>query len=162
MRQRYQTHQEAEFDEFTIGADALSTKWDGTDDDGYDLPAGKYSARGFLIAPMKITETDAGNAVMTNGNAVRVKLIANPLEQNNRPTIDLSVGFDDENAYLKTADGLPLITVAPTGDTKRVCALQAADKSLGVFLDNGTKIRGFQIVGISKMMAFDCGEFELR
>jgi len=40
-------HQEADFDEFAIGADALSTKWDGKDDYDYDLPAGKYSARGF-------------------------------------------------------------------------------------------------------------------
>ena len=47
-------HQEADFDEFTIGADALSTKWDGKDDYDYDLPAGKYSARGLLVAPMKI------------------------------------------------------------------------------------------------------------
>jgi len=47
-------HQEAEFDEFTIGADALTTKWDGKDDDEHDLPVGKYSARGYLVAPMKI------------------------------------------------------------------------------------------------------------
>ena len=33
-------HQEAEFDEFTIGADALTTKWDGKDDDEHDLPVG--------------------------------------------------------------------------------------------------------------------------
>ena len=56
-------HQEADFDEFAIGADALSTKWDGKDDYDYDLPAGKYSARGFQVAPMKIgaetTTTDA-------------------------------------------------------------------------------------------------------
>ena len=47
-------HQEADFDEFAIGADALSTKWDGKDDYDYDLPAGKYAARGFQVAPMKI------------------------------------------------------------------------------------------------------------
>jgi len=38
---------------FTIGADALTTKWDGKDDDERDVPAGKYSARGFLVAPMR-------------------------------------------------------------------------------------------------------------
>src|SRR2546423_6248381 len=57
-------HQEAEFDEFTIGADALSTKWDGKDDYDYDLPAGKYSARGFFVAPMKI-----GTGTITPGGA---------------------------------------------------------------------------------------------
>src|SRR5436853_6427812 len=36
-------HQEANFDEFTISADALTTKWDGKDDEEHDLPAGKYS-----------------------------------------------------------------------------------------------------------------------
>src|SRR5205085_9767584 len=35
-------HQQAPLDVFTIGADALETKWDGKDDDGLDLPAGKY------------------------------------------------------------------------------------------------------------------------
>ena len=38
-------HQEATFDEFTVGPDSLITKWDGKDDYGYDLPTGKYSAR---------------------------------------------------------------------------------------------------------------------
>src|SRR5207247_9291235 len=59
-------HQEAEFDEFTIGADALSLKWDGKDDFDYDLPAGKYSARSFQGAAMKIgaetTRTDTTGA----------------------------------------------------------------------------------------------------
>src|SRR5712692_764948 len=31
-------HQEAELDEFTVGADALVTQWDGKNDDGEDLP----------------------------------------------------------------------------------------------------------------------------
>src|ERR1039457_7029880 len=41
-------HQESKLDEFTVGADALVTKWDGKNDDGEDLPPGKYHARGFL------------------------------------------------------------------------------------------------------------------
>src|SRR5262249_40038807 len=85
-------HQEAEFDEFTIGADALTTKWDGKDDDEHDLPAGKYSARGFLIAPMKIgSETVDGT--LPGVSSVHVKLVANPLENNERPTIDITTGF---------------------------------------------------------------------
>src|SRR5437870_9392888 len=76
-------HQEAEFDEFAIGADALSTKWDGKDDYDYDLPAGKYSARGFLVAPMKIgAETITPGAAASGANSARIKLVANPLENN--------------------------------------------------------------------------------
>src|SRR5438477_6972556 len=84
-------HQEAEFDEFAIGADALSTKWDGKDDYDYDLPAGKYSARGFLVAPMKIgAETiTSADAAPPGASSIRIKLVANPLENNERPTIDL-------------------------------------------------------------------------
>ncbi|PYK77279.1 MAG: hypothetical protein DME37_12915 [Verrucomicrobia bacterium] len=106
-------HQEAEFDEFTIGADALSTKWDGKDDYDYDLPPGKYSAHGFLVAPMKIgAETITSSAVASGASSVRIKLIANPLENNERPTVDICAGFDDEDGYLQTIDGLPLVTVA--------------------------------------------------
>src|SRR5204862_4481344 len=42
-------HQQADLNEFTICADALVTKWDGKNDDGEDLPAGKYHARGYVV-----------------------------------------------------------------------------------------------------------------
>src|SRR5438034_8071129 len=44
-------HQNAQLNDFTIGADALVTRWDGKDDAGQGLPAGQYHARGYLIAP---------------------------------------------------------------------------------------------------------------
>src|SRR4029077_4173532 len=99
-------HHEQDFDEFAIGADALSTKWDGKDDYDYDLPAGKYSARGFQVAPMKIgAETTATDAATAGAISVRIKLVANPLENNERPTVDICAGFDDEDVYLQTIDG---------------------------------------------------------
>jgi hypothetical protein len=155
-------HQEAEFDEFTIGADALTTKWDGKDDDEHDLPAGKYSARGFLVASMKIgSETVDGTS--PGVNSVHVKLVANPLENNERPTIDISAGFDDDDAYLQTIDGLPLVTVAKREDATSVWLTAARDpKSVIVFLSNGTNTRQVEVSGLSKMMAFDCGRFELK
>src|SRR2546427_5231994 len=50
-------HQEAELNEFIVGADALVTQWDGKNDDGEDLSAGKYHARGYAIGHVKIEET---------------------------------------------------------------------------------------------------------
>ena len=157
-------HQEADFDEFTIGADALSTKWDGRDDDDNDLPAGKYSARGFLVAPMKIgSETTTSSAAGPGTNSVRIKLVANPLENNERPTVDISAGLDDDEAYLQTADGLPLVTVAKREDAKTVwLAGGRENKSVIIFLSNDTNVRELEVNGITKMMAFDCGQFELK
>jgi hypothetical protein len=155
-------HQEAEFDEFSIGADALTTKWDGKDDDERDLPAGKYSARGFLVAPMKIGP-EAVDATSPGANSVHVKLVANPLENNERPTIDIAAGFDDDDAYLQTSDGLPLVTIANRGDATSVWLGAGRDpKSVIVFLSNGTNTRRVEVSGLSKMMAFDCGRFELK
>jgi hypothetical protein len=157
-------HQEAEFDEFTIGADALSTKWDGKDDYDYDLPAGKYSARGFMVAPMKIgAETITTGATASGANSVRIKLVANPLENNERPSVDITAGFDDDDVYLQTIDGLPLVTVAKRQDAKSVSLAAGRDnKSVIVFLSNGTNVRQVEVSGIAKMMAFDCGQFELK
>src|SRR5207237_6160802 len=159
-------HQEAEFDEFAIGADALSTKWDGKDDYDYDLPAGKYSARGFLVAPMKIgaeTITSGDAAAQSGTSSIRVKLVANPLENNERPSVDITAGFDDDDVYLQTIDGLTLVTVAKRQDAKSVSLAEGRDnKSVIVFLSNGTNVRQIEVGGIAKMMAFDCGTFELK
>jgi hypothetical protein len=155
--------QEVELEEFEVGADALNGRWDGQDDDGSDLPAGRYHAKGFAIAQMKIEEVQGDITGQTEiPNSVRVKLIANPLENNERPVVELAVGFDDENAFLKTADGLPLITIWADGDTKRAWISQRADKSLDVFLDNGTSTRQLHVSGVSKMMAFDGGDLSLK
>ena len=156
-------HQEAELDEFEVGADALNGRWDGRDDDGSDLPPGRYHAKGFVAAPMKIEEVKWENPGQTEmPNSVRVKLVANPLENNDRPIVELAVGFDDENAFLKTADGLPLITIWPGNDTTRAWITQRADKSLDVFLDYGVSTRQLHVMGISKMTAFDCGDLDLK
>ena len=158
-------HQEAEFDEFTIGADALSTKWDGKDDYDYDLPAGKYSARGFLVAPMKIgAETiTSADAAPPGASSIRIKLVANPLENNERPTVDITAGFDDDDVYLQTIDGLPLVTVIKRQDAKSVSLVAGRDnKNVIVFLSNGANARQVEVSGITKMMAFDCGPFELK
>jgi hypothetical protein len=45
---------EADINEFTIGQDALSKTWDGKNDAGENVPAGKYSAHGFVVGDIKI------------------------------------------------------------------------------------------------------------
>src|ERR1700730_5300496 len=49
-------HREAKIDNFTADENSLSTTWDGKNDAGEDLPAGKYRARGYMVAKLKVEE----------------------------------------------------------------------------------------------------------
>jgi hypothetical protein len=158
-------HQEAELDEFTVGADALETKWDGKNDDGEDLPSGKYHARGFLVGHLKIEDLGKGASPAVDFNAagaVPVKLMPNPLAKDAKTIVELAVGFDDVNSYLKTMDGLPLFTISPTPNLVRASIAKDGEKSVDIFEDDGTTVEQYRISNIDKMMAFDCGDFELK
>jgi hypothetical protein len=158
-------HQEAELDEFTVGADALVTQWDGKNDDGEDLPAGKYHARGYLVGHFKVEDLGQGTASPTENNVngnVKVRLMANPLANDERSMIDLGIGFDDENSFLKTIDGLPLYTVSKTPNLVRAWITKNTEKSVDVWQDDGAVVEQFRVSNVDKMMAFDCGDFELK
>ena len=154
-------HQEAEVDEFTVGADALITKWDGKNDDGDDLPAGKYHARGYLVGHLKVEDLGKAASPPDGADTIQVKLMPNPLAKDAKVVLDLAVGFDDENSYLKTADGLPLVTIAQTPNVARASLAKSGEKSVDVFQNDAAAVEQFRVSNIDKMMAFDCGAFDL-
>ena len=47
-------YREADINEFNIGTDALTTTWDGKNNEGENVPAGKYSAHGFAVGDLGI------------------------------------------------------------------------------------------------------------
>jgi hypothetical protein len=158
-------HQEAQLNEFTIGADALVTQWNGKNDAGEDLPAGKYRGRGYLVGALKVE--DVGGVADSppqdrQGASVKVKLMPNPLRNDKRSVIDVAAGFDGEGSYLKTADGLPLFTVNESPNLARVMVARDGEKSIQIWQDDGAGLHRFRISNIQKMMAFDCGELELK
>jgi len=158
-------HQEAQLNEFTIGADALVTQWDGKNDDGEDLPAGKYRARGYLVSALKVEDLSQVADSPPQGRpdaSVKLKLMPNPLANNKRPTIEIAAGFENDGSYLKTADGLPLFTVNESPYVTRALAAKAGEKSIQIWQDDGTGSHRFRISNVDKMMAFDCGEIELK
>ena len=157
--------QEAELDQFEVGDDGLSIRWDGKDDDGYDLPAGTYHARGYAVAPMKIEQQPTTGGVTDPPalkNPTRVRLVPNPLEKNETAIVDLDVGYDDENACLKTSDGLPLVTIANIGDVQHAAFTNQSDQTVTILLREPTNSLLVKVGLVSKMMAFDCGDFELK
>src|SRR5262249_13190209 len=69
-------HRESENDDFTIGTDALITEWDGKDDAGVDLPAGKYRARGYMVGATSVEGVaDFFNDWVSDENSPHIKRI---------------------------------------------------------------------------------------
>ena len=158
-------HQEADLNEFKIGADALVTQWDGKNDDGEDLPAGKYHARGYLIGLLKVEDLSQTAASPTENNSsanVRVKLTPNPLANDKRAIVELAAGFNSDGSFLKTNDDLPLFTVNESPNLTRVSIMKKGDKSVDIWQTDGASSHQFRISNVDQMMAFDCGEFELK
>jgi hypothetical protein len=158
-------HQEAKLNEFAIGADALVTQWDGKNDDDEDLPAGKYHGRGYLVGSLKVEDLGQASAAMIQNNADRtakVRLVPNPLRNDKRATLDIGIGFDSDGSYLKTNDELPLVTVSETPNLVRAGISKKSENAVDVWQDDGTTVRQFRISNVDKMMAFDCGEIELK
>jgi hypothetical protein len=158
-------HQEAKLNEFAIGADALVTQWDGKNDDEQDLPAGKYHAHGYLVGPLKIQDLgqSSGSAIENNAaRNVKVRLVPNPLRNDRRSIVDIGIGFDSDGSYLKTSDDLPLVTVSETPNLIRAGITKKNENAVDVWQGDGTAVRQFRISNVDKMMAFDCGEFELK
>lgn len=157
-------HHEADLNEFKIGADALVTQWDGKNDNGEDLPAGKYHARGYLVGPLKVEDLNqaAASPPENNSNAsVKVNLTPNPLANDRRTLVELAAGFDNEGSYLKT-NGLRLFTISESPNLTRVSIIKNGDKSVDVWQTDGTVFHQLRISSVDQMMAFDCGEFELK
>ena len=157
--------QEAALNEFEVGDDGLSTQWDGKDDNGFDMPGGTYHARGYVVAPMKIEQVPVGGTVLgppSLETPLRVRLVRNPLEKTETPVVDLDVGYDDENAYLKTSDGLPLITISSIGDVEHAAVVNRSDQTFTILLRTPATSVLVKVSPISNMMSFDCGDFELK
>jgi len=157
-------HQNAQLSDFTIGPDSLVTRWDAKDDGHQDLPSGRYHARGYLVGPLK--REDLGDASPslseTAANTVKIWLVRNPLRKEKKPMIELGIGFNSEGSYLKTSDGLPLFKISETPNVTRTGIAAKSENAVDIWEDHGTSIHRLRISNVDQMMAFDCGEFELK
>ena len=91
---------EADINEFEIGTDALSTTWDGQDDAGKNVPAGRYSAHGFVVGDLKIEGVGFFfNDFITNDDSPRVRYLSNVRLDHDELHVDAELS-DHERATL--------------------------------------------------------------
>ena len=93
---------------------------------------------------------------------VKVKLLANPLLNDDRVTVEMSVGTDADGSFITTADGLPLCTISETQNLGRALLVLNGANTVDVFQDDGGVVEQFRVTGVDQMMSFDCGGFELK
>ena len=156
-------HREAPIDTFEVEENSLSTTWDGKSEAGEDLPAGKYRARGYLVGKMKIEDLGkVASAPDGTSDHISVKLVANPLVADTRSTMEIGVGSDTNGSFLKTTDGLPLATVNQNPDPHRLSIEKQNDKTADIWLSDEGEIEHLRVSNIDKIMAFDCGFFQLK
>ena len=157
-------HQNAQLDDFTIDPDSLVTRWDGKDDGQQDSPSGRYHARGYLVGPIKREDLGETSTPPTEieANVVKVRLVRNPLRKDKRAVVELGIGFNSEGSYLKTSDGLPLFKVSETPNVTRAGIAAKSENAVDIWQDDGTSVHQFRVSNVDQMMAFDCGEFELK
>src|SRR5437764_11915497 len=123
-------HHEADLNEFKIGADSLVTQWDGKNDNGEDLPAGRYHARGYLVGSLKVEDLNqaAASPPENKSNAsVKMTLMPNPLANDKRTLVELATGFDNDRSYLKTNDGLRLFTISESPNLNTLSFIRQGD-----------------------------------
>jgi hypothetical protein len=157
-------HQNAQLNDFAIGADALVTRWDGKNDGNQDSPSGRYHARGYLVGPLKREDLGETSPPPTEieANVVKVRLVRNPLRKDKRPVVELGTGSNSDGTYLRTSDGLPLFKINETPNVTRTGVSAKGEDAVNVWYDDGTSVHQLRISNVDQMMAFDCGEFELR
>jgi len=111
-------HREADINEFNIGTDALSTTWDGKDDAGENVPAGRYNAHGFVVGDLKIEGIGFFfNDFVTNEDSPRIRHLGNVRLDGNELHVDADLtGNERATLVLDSKQGaflrkLPLETV---------------------------------------------------
>jgi len=156
-------HREAKIDIFTVEENSLSTTWDGKNDAGEDSPAGKYRARGYLVGKLKVEDVGKVESVPSDASdRIPVKLVTNPLTSDTRSEMELGVSFDGKGTFLKTMDELPLATISDVQNIARIAIKKNGEKAADVWQSDASSTEHLRVSNIDKMMAFDCGFFELK
>ncbi len=90
------------------------------------------------------------------------QLRPDPLQHDKPGKAELAVGIDADGSFLKTADGLPLRTISDTPNLTRTLLARPNKNTLDVFQDDGAVVEQYRVSNLEQMIAFDCGDFELK
>lgn len=138
-----------------------------TKTEGKEQPVSEWKVdfeKSILLHP-EFSVVDGKAAAKSEGtppDKVKIKLLANPLLNDDRVTVEMMVGYDADGSFLKAADGLPLCTISETQELRRALLWLHDANAVDVFQDDGAVVEQFRVTGADQMMSFDGGGFELK
>src|SRR5436190_15623175 len=89
-------YREADINEFNIGTDALTTTWDGKNNEGENVPAGKYSAHAFAVGDLGIKSLGFFfNDFVANAESPRIRHLRSVHLQDNELHLDADLPGDE-------------------------------------------------------------------
>ena len=104
----------------------------------------------------------AGAPSPSSPQKIMQQLRPDPLQNDKPGKAELAVGVDADGSFLKTADGLPLRTISDTPNLTRTLLARPNKNTLDVFQDDGAVVEQYRVSNLEQMIAFDCGDFELK
>jgi len=135
------------------GADQAVSEWK------VDFDKSIVAHKNFSIAGGKPVTSPAEE---NTPDRVRVKLLPNPLLNDDRVSVEMMIGLDADGSFIKAADGLPLCTISETQNLGRALLALNGANTIDVFQDDGAVVEQFRVTGVDQMLSFDCGGFELK
>ncbi|MEY2481683.1 MAG: FlgD Ig-like domain [Verrucomicrobiota bacterium] len=146
------------------GLSLVLTKAEGgqqpTSDWKVDFEKGIVAHKDFSLVDGKPVPSPTAGA--NAPEKLKIKLQPNPLVNDERVTVELAIGFDEDGSFLKASDGLPLFSISETPKLIRGLLALHSSNAIDVFQDDGAVVEQFRLSGVDQMMSFDCGGFELK
>ncbi|HEY6069973.1 MAG TPA: hypothetical protein VIU85_01275, partial [Chthoniobacterales bacterium] len=84
------------------------------------------------------------------------------LTSDTRAIMEIAIGFDSKGSFLKTTDDLPLATITEAANLSRVTMEKNGEKAADIWQEDPSGVQHLRVSSIDKMIAFDCGFFDLK
>ena len=179
----------APIESIPAGLNGLIMTWDGKDDQGGDVPAGTYMARGLVHGPILISSLPASDDAWRPTRLIqteeprdtrfprpaflnrldpfpknRIQILAAKDElQETRPLLAISAERDGA-ACLLNAEGLPLIRFPmenPLPVTSIFLSNGSADGSAELMIERGGGVEKYSLSGLHRLVPLNAGALEI-
>ena len=171
-------HRDASVDTIPAGLNGLIMSWDGKDDQGRDVPAGTYRARGLVHGPIRVTALPVGNSTpfppasreleelfpsrpLFSKNRITIRAAKDELLES-RPLLSVEAGIEGDACVL-SAEGLPLLFI-PLESTGKVATGISHGSAAGtalITIDGPKASSTYTISGLDRLVPLNAGTLEI-